>query len=106
MVAGGLLHFDWTVAIMLFWLLASLFFFSISAQTCIKRKKSHGGVNDVRFGSQADIEATSRYSPQSAAFRGGVMAFAATQSNLLRVDNKASFCLPTRRGRTWQKSQG
>jgi hypothetical protein len=33
-------------------------------------------------------------------------AFVATQSNLLRVDNKASFCLPTRRGRTWQKSQG
>jgi hypothetical protein len=50
MLAGGLLAFDWTVAIMLFWLLASLFFiFSTSAQTCIKGKKSHGGVNDVRF---------------------------------------------------------
>jgi hypothetical protein len=37
-----------------YWLRYSLFF-SISAQTCIKRKKSHGGVNDVRFGSKADI---------------------------------------------------
>jgi len=57
MVAGSLLDFDWTAAIMLFGLLASLFFiFSISAQTCIKRKKSRGGVNDVRYGSKADIE--------------------------------------------------
>jgi hypothetical protein len=50
MVAGSLLNFDWTVAIMLFWLLASLLFiFFISAQTCIRCKKSHSGVNDVRF---------------------------------------------------------
>jgi hypothetical protein len=56
MVAGSLLDFDWTAAILLFWLLASLFFiFSISAQTCIRRKKSHDGVNDVRFGSKADM---------------------------------------------------
>jgi len=30
MVAGSLLNFDWTVAIMLFWLLASLLFIFLS----------------------------------------------------------------------------
>jgi hypothetical protein len=36
-----------------YWLRYSLFF-SISAQTCIKREKSDGDVNDVRFVPKAD----------------------------------------------------
>jgi hypothetical protein len=50
-----------------YWLRYSLFF-SISAQTCIKREKSDGDVYDVRFGSKADIALPPidvRFTPES-----------------------------------------